>query len=811
VFASLLLALAANLTSAQNAALPPAAAIGAELHRLELDPDACYRVRDLSFERPDVRFFFADGWLVFSRSVSGHRVVAVYHASESTDDAEIMLRPSNRSERASLAHSIGAPNMDEHFGTAVLLFTAGGEDLLAAARDDGGKLSPERGLLLASEMGDVVRHLASSMEVRIAHDLLDNAGRQGEGLFFAGIAGKSLGVFDIVYDPVAYEQVVAGKVTGGAKDASFDVWTSFRTRASLRANAPVPSDSTLTNYRIETTIQPDLKLKVVTRATLRAQHRLEGALAVEISPRMHITEATVDGQKVEVFRKDADRDSISGGGGINSLNETVLIGLPSPVEAGQIREIELRNEGYLIRKTSEGVFFIEDRVNWYPTRGQVFSTYDLVFHLPKEYLLAGPGDVVEEKVEDNVRVVHLRGTQPIRIAGFNIGNYQHVQVKRGDYQVDMYANSKPDPSAGARDQHQLAIPPSLPQPAAAHRDPGVVELIPAPPVSVPARMAEVGSEIAEEFEWMASHFGPPPLKRIAISPIPGTFGQGFPGLIYLSTVTYLDDAQRRALLRKDATAETFYNSIIHAHETAHQWWGNLVIPATYHDDWIAEALANYTAMLVLEQKRGTKALELVLDDYRKSLLAPGKPTTIESYGPITWGYRLRENGQLDPWRTIIYGKGTWIIHMLRRRMGDDAFLRMLATLRKRYEYRTLSTEEFRAHAALFLPPGDPDPSLEAFFDTWVYGTGVPTLEMTTSVKGKAPAVTLTVTVRQSGVDEDFVAEVPVEIRTGPGTKPTVRWVHTSSEPAVFTLKLKAPPQHVELAPRLAVLARGKGA
>jgi aminopeptidase N len=144
-------------------------------------------------------------------------------------------------------------------------------------------------------------------------------------------------------------------------------------------------------------------------------------------------------------------------------------------------------------------------------------------------------------------------------------------------------------------------------------------------------------------------------------------------------------------------------------------------------------------------------------------------------------------------------------------MGDEAFLRMLATLRKHYEYRTLSTEEFRAHASLFLPLGDPDPSLESFFDTWVYGTGIPTLEMATSVKGKAPAVTLTITVRQSGAGEDFVAEVPVEIRTAPGVKPIVRWVHTSSEPAVFTLKLKAPPQHVELAPRLAVLARGKGA
>jgi hypothetical protein len=811
LFAALLIPLAASEARSQDIPLQPAAAIGAEIHRLELDPDACYRIRDLSFERPDVRFFFTDGWLVFARPIAGHRVAALYRASESTDDAEIMLRPSSRSERASLARSAGTPNMDEHFGMAVLLFSGGGEDLLSAARDNGGKPSPERGLLFASEMGDVVRRLARGMEVRLAHDLLTNAGRNGEGLFFAAIAGKSLGLFDVIYDPTSYEQVLVGKIVSGPREASFDVWASFRTRASLRADAPVPSDSTLTNYRIETTIQSDLRLRVVTRATLRAKRRMEGALALDISPRMRITEARVDGQKVEVFRKDAERGAVARGGGVDSQNESFLIGLPAPMEVGQTREIEIHNEGDLIRKTSEGVFFVEDRVNWYPTRGQDFSTYDLVFRLPKQYLLAGPGDVADEQVEGDVRVVHLRGTQPIRLAGFNIGNYQHVQVKRGEYQVDMYANTKADPSVGAREQRVVVIPPSLtPQPAA-HRDIGVVESVPAPPVNVPARMAEVGAEIAEEFEWMASHFGPPPLKRIAVSPIPGFFGQGFPGLIYLSTVTYLDDAQRRALLHKDASAEAFYNSIIHAHETAHQWWGNLVIPATYHDDWISEALANYTAMLVLEQKGGVRTLDLILDDYRRNLLAPGKPTTIESSGPITWGHRLQENGQFDPWRAITYGKGTWIIHMLRRRMGDDAFLRMLATLRKRYEYRTVSTEEFRSLLAMFLPTGDPDPSLETFFDTWVYGTGVPTLEMTTSVKGKAPTVTLTVTVRQSGVAEDFVAEVPVEIRPAGGGKPIVRWVHTSSDPAIVVLKLKAPPQHVELAPRMAVLARGKGA
>ena len=99
--------------------------------------------------------------------------------------------------------------------------------------------------------------------------------------------------------------------------------------------------------------------------------------------------------------------------------------------------------------------------------------------------------------------------------------------------------------------------------------------------------------------------------------------------------------------------------------------------------------------------------------------------------------------------------------------------------------------------------------MEGFFDTWVYGTGIPTLAVSTSMRGKAPAIDFTVTVRQSDVPDDFVAETPLEIRPAGGGKPIVRWVHTSSEPAVVTVKLKAKPQKVELAPGMALLMKGK--
>ena len=61
--------------------------------------------------------------------------------------------------------------------------------------------------------------------------------------------------------------------------------------------------------------------------------------------------------------------------------------------------------------------------------------------------------------------------------------------------------------------------------------------------------------------------------------------------------------------------------------------------------------------------------------------------------------------------------------MLRRRMGDARFMKLLGEMCRRFRNQVMSTEDFRKLAAEFLPIGSPDPQLEYFFDTWVYSTG----------------------------------------------------------------------------------------
>ena len=146
------------------------------------------------------------------------------------------------------------------------------------------------------------------------------------------------------------------------------------------------------------------------------------------------------------------------------------------------------------------------------------------------------------------------------------------------------------------------------------------------------------------------------------------------------------------------------------------------------------------------------------------------------------------------------------MQMLRARMGDERFLALLVELNKRYDRKDITTEEFRLLAAEYLPPKSDDPKLETFFEQWVYGTGIPTIKLTWTVKGAAPNVRLVGTVTQSGVDQDFTAAVPVEIAIAKGRTMT-QWIRSAEVPVTFTVALKAAPLRVTLDPHYALLRK----
>ncbi len=769
-----------------------AADLSRQLQQVTLDADQCYRVTELNFSKQDIKVYLTSGYIIFAKPINGIRPAAVFGTTAEAGDAEVLLLPPIRGERRSLAAFTGAPNLEEHISTAAFLFTDGtGDELLAQIQaNPAAKKSSEVGHLMMDESGSTVHNLIESFETRLVHDLL--TGDRKDGFFYMTVAGNKLGNFDLLHDPLTREQIFAGQLVYRDNRTFFDTWTSFPSRSSRNGEPPPAAHFSLDNFRIDSTIDSGLVLKAVTRFTLTPKHALGPALPFNISRNMRVTEARIDDEAVEVFERESLRSNLIAG----SDNDQFLLVTAAPLDPERAHEIEIHHEGEVIQKAGGDVYFVASRGNWYPRLGMEFANYDMTFRYPKNLTLVATGSPVEERAEGDWRITRRKTDAPIRMAGFNLGNFQVNSTVQNGYNIDVYANRHLEralqPKSGI---NNAPAPDNLsihrPRRAAGTMLPETAALLPPPPDPA-ARLAQLVKGVADALDFMTTQFGPAPIRNLAVTPIPGGFGQGFPGLVYLSTFAYLNPGQRPENLHP-AVEETFYSELLASHEVAHQWWGNLVVSSSYTDDWLMESLANYSALMMLEKKKGPKAVEAVLETYKNHLLAKSEDgNTLESTGPITWGYRLQSSIAPDAWRPVTYEKGTWIIHMIRRRLGDQQFMALLREVSNRYRFSSISTEQFRELAAGFTPPKSPDRELKGFFENWVYGTGIPSVNLAYSVRG----LKLSGKIAQRGVEDDFTAQVPLEVQTG--RQRAVYWLSTGADAVPFSISLKAPPTKVAL-------------
>ncbi|MGA3019141.1 MAG: M1 family aminopeptidase [Bryobacteraceae bacterium] len=783
--------------------LPLAAGTGADVVRgireNSFDPDQCYRVRDLSIIKGDLKIYLTDGHLIFAKPVAGRRIAAVFTADVEGGDGEVILLPPNRAERTSLAAYIDTPNLDDHFRAALFIFTGADYDALLSQlpNNPANHKDPAAAAALDQAWAPSLQNLAAGFQARLVLDLAGGAAARSG--FFAGLfSSPKLGAFEVIFDPFAREQMTAGQVNSRDDRFYFDTWTSFEARSFRNAPAVGREDVRLSDYRIQATVNPDLTVDAVTRIKVKSSADGLAAVTFEITPQMAVTAVTVDGRPAEVLQRDTLRASVTPNG-----NDLFLVFPPEPLRAGREYEFEFHHSGKVIVDAGERVFFVTARGNWYPMHNFQFANYDIQFRYPRDLDLVAAGDVVEEANDGDWRVTRRRTAAPIRFAAFNLGNFEHVRVESSNLVIDVCANRALERAFEPKTLDVVTVPAAPGKPRRA--DPTVELTTPAPHDPL-ERLQTLASEVVSAIEFMVAKFGPPALPHITVSPIPGTFGQGFPGLIYLSTLSYLKSrpAGNGTLAQSQAL---YFDDLLEAHEVAHQWWGNRVTASFYRDAWLMESAANFSALLYMEKSKGPHSTDVMLDSYRNLLLEKTQGgQTVESLGPIVFGLRLESSQLPSAYRTITYGKGTWIMQMLRRRMGDERFGAMLAEVLKRYDRRDITTEEFRALAAQFLPARSEDPQLTSFFDQWVYGTGIPTLKLSWAVKGKAPDVRLVGTVTQADVVADFTALVPVEIQPAHGPAIT-RWVRTSSDPVAFTVPLNQAPAKVVLDPHNAVLRR----
>jgi aminopeptidase N len=157
-----------------------------------------------------------------------------------------------------------------------------------------------------------------------------------------------------------------------------------------------------------------------------------------------------------------------------------------------------------------------------------------------------------------------------------------------------------------------------------------------------------------------------------------------------------------------------------AHEIAHQWFGDATSEKTWWHVWLSEGFATYMTNLYLEGTYGADTLKSRLAEDRKAIfgfekryLAPVVDSTFK--GPM-----------IDMLNANAYQKGGWVLHMLRRKIGDAAFWKGVAAYYKQYNGSNANTDDLRVAMERAADGTD----LKQFFTQWLREAGHPHLKIT---------------------------------------------------------------------------------
>jgi aminopeptidase N len=223
------------------------------------------------------------------------------------------------------------------------------------------------------------------------------------------------------------------------------------------------------------------------------------------------------------------------------------------------------------------------------------------------------------------------------------------------------------------------------------------------------------------------------------------------------------------------------------HEIAHQWFGNAVTERDWDDVWLSEGFATYFALLFTEHDEGRDAFVDGLTRSRSQVLQleeklPDSPVIHRNLADMS---KVLNN--------LVYQKGGWILHMLRKEVGTEVFWKGIREYYRRYRNQNASTGDLRA--VFEQISGKP---LEGFFAQWLTRPGVPKIEGTWRYDAAKKQVEVTLTQTQPA--EPYRVNVDVGIRPAAGALPVVNRVAMSGRHTTTVFDATAEPAAVTLDP-----------
>jgi len=150
-----------------------------------------------------------------------------------------------------------------------------------------------------------------------------------------------------------------------------------------------------------------------------------------------------------------------------------------------------------------------------------------------------------------------------------------------------------------------------------------------------------------------------------------------------------------------------------AHELAHQWWGDMVTLVDFRNIWLNEGFASYGECEWQEDFYGAPAYDTYITTQMSSALNSDNNLRYALYDPP----------EANLFGNTIYKKGSLVLHMLRRVLGDPAFFAGMQLYGQRFKYGNASTADFEK--AMEDASGQ---TLDWYFNPWVYDKGLPTYQ-----------------------------------------------------------------------------------
>jgi aminopeptidase N len=188
-----------------------------------------------------------------------------------------------------------------------------------------------------------------------------------------------------------------------------------------------------------------------------------------------------------------------------------------------------------------------------------------------------------------------------------------------------------------------------------------------------------------------------------------------------------------------------------AHEIAHQWFGNSVTENDWHHIWLSEGFATYLTAVYQEKTYGrdklNEAMKLTRDQVISFWLRSPEPVVDTT---ITDLMRLLNVNS--------YQKGAWVLHMLRRELGDETFWKGMQLYYKTYRDKNALTSDFQ-----MIMETVSNKNLGKFFNQWLFVAGQPELKITTAPSEDAGFADLIIEQRQDYL-YSFEVEVKVKVK-----------------------------------------------